>query len=250
MLTDEIVEEMLPSAAECTVAEIRIGLGYTAVLLENGGCGLAYTLHESEYESCCVVPEAGKLAGRKVSELISWMKLEDTTACAVGLATVNAILGPPAAAVQSDILDLLPVHSDDSIGMIGFFGPLVKPLKERGKALFIFERKPNPESGILPESAARDLLPQCQIAVITATAILNRTMDGLLELCKTAREIAILGPSTPLLPEVFARHGVTMLSGLQVVDPAQTLRIVSEGGGTRQFGRAVRKLTLRVNSFC
>lgn len=248
MLADEIVDQILPSAAGQVVADVRIGLGYTAVLLADGRCGLAYTLHEQEYESCCVIPEAGKLAGRKASELIPWMNLDDNTACAIGLAAVNAILPPPDAAVESDILDLLPVHSDDSVGMIGFFGPLVKPLKERVKALQIFERRPDPESGILPESAARDILPGCQVAVISATAILNHTLDGLLDLCKAAREIAILGPSTPFLPEVFGRYGVTMLSGLQVVDPNRILRIVSEGGGTRQFGGAVRKLNLRLDS--
>jgi len=56
----------------------------------------------------------------------------------------------------------------------------------------------------------------------------------------------LLGPSTPFMPEVFRRHGVTMLSGLQVVDAAQVLRVVSEGGGTRQFGRAARKVSLRI----
>jgi len=248
MLVDEIVDQVLSSDADQAVTDIRIGLGYTAVLLADGRCGLAYTLHEQEYESCCVIPEAGKLAGRKASELIPWLKLDDHTACAIGLATVNATLSPPERAVESDILKLLPVHSDDSVGMIGFFGPLVNPIKERAKALRIFERRANPELGILPESAAQDILPECQIAVISATAILNQTIDGLLDLCKTAREIAILGPSTPFLTEVFDHHRVTMLSGLQVVDPARILRIVSEGGGTRQFGGAVRKLSLRLNS--
>jgi uncharacterized protein (DUF4213/DUF364 family) len=246
MLTDEIVDQMLPFADGHTAADIRIGLGYTGVLLADGSCGLAYTLHESEYESCCVIPEAGNLTARKVSELVSWMKLSDTTACAVGLATVNAILASTVKATESDILGLLPVHSDDSVGMIGFFGPLVNPLRERAKVLHIFERRPDPESGILPESAAEEILPKCQVAVISATAILNHTIDGLLDLCKKAREIAILGPSTPFLPELFGRRGVTMLSGLQIADPNSTLRIVSEGGGTRQFGRAVRKLTLRI----
>jgi hypothetical protein len=31
----------------------------------------------------------------------------------------------------------------------------------------------------------------------------------------------------------------------KVADSAKVLQIVSEGGGTRQFGRAVRKLSLR-----
>jgi len=55
-----------------------------------------------------------------------------------------------------------------------------------------------------------------------------------------------LGPSTPLLPAVFVNRGVTFLSGVQVVEPHRVLRIVSEGGGTRQFGGAVRKVTLRL----
>jgi uncharacterized protein (DUF4213/DUF364 family) len=246
MLADEIVDQALIMPANAAVKDIRIGLGYTAVLLADGRCGLAYTLHEDEYESCCVIPEAGRLSGRKVSELISWMKLRDAVACAVGLAALNAVLTPPAAAVESDILGLLPAHADDSVGMIGYFGPLVGPLKDRVQALHIFERRPNPEYGILPESAARDLLPECQVVIMTATTLLNHTIDDLLDLCNKAREIAILGPSTPFMPEIFSRRGVTMLSGLQVVDPTLALRIVSEGGGTRQFGKAVRKLTLRM----
>jgi uncharacterized protein (DUF4213/DUF364 family) len=173
------------------------------------------------------------------------MNLPDVTACAVGLGTLNALIAPPMSAVESDIADMLPVDADDSVGMIGYFGPLVEPFKQRARALHIFERRPDPEYGILPESAAKDLLPKCQVVVMTATALLNHTIDDLLDLCKKAREIAILGPSTPFLPEVFVRHGVTMLSGLQVIDAAQVLRIVSEAGGTRQFGRAVRKLSLR-----
>ena len=114
--------------------------------------------------------------------------------------------------------------------------------------MHIFERRPDPGHGILPESAAGDLLPECRVVVMTATALLNHTMDKLLELCKNAREIAVLGPSTPFIPEVFVSRGVTMLSGLKVEDPGRILQIVSEGGGTRQFGRAVRKLSLRLNN--
>ena len=97
---------------------------------------------------------------------------------------------------------------------------------------------------MLPESAAITVLPQCQVVILSATALLNRTLDGLLDLCLNAREVAILGPSTPLLPQVFAARGVSLLSGVQVVNPERALRIVSEGGGTRQLGSAIRKLTL------
>lgn len=246
MLIDEIYKQVLAIAAEHRATDVRVGLGYTAVALEDGRCGLAYTLHEKEYESCTVIAEAGTLAGRKASELIAWMKQPDETACALGLATANALIDVPPGAAQSDILDLLPVGSDDAVGMIGYFGPLVDPIRKRARILHIFERKPIPDLGVLPDSAAGDVLPQCRVVVLSATTLLNQTVDGLLDCCKAAREIAILGPSTPFLPEPFRKRGVTILSGVQVVDTARVLRVVSEAGGTRNFGRAVRKLTVHI----
>jgi uncharacterized protein len=246
MLADEIYKHVLTIAAEHYATDIRVGLGYTAVALENGRCGLAYTLHEKEYESCTVIAEAGTLAGRKASELIAWMKQTDETACALGLAAANALIEIPQGAAESDILDLLPVGPEDAVGMIGYFGPLVGTIRKRARALHIFERKPIPELGVLPDSAAGDLLPQCQIVILSATTLLNHTIDGLLDSCKAAREVAVLGPSTPFLPEPFRKQGVTILSGIQVIDASQVLRIVSEAGGTRSFGKAVRKLTLKM----
>ena len=246
MVSDELVNDGLKLAAQNRVADVRIGLGYTAVRLENGGCGVAYTLHEKEYESCCVLPEAGSLAGQPASELIPWIKSSDVTACAVGLATLNAMIDPPDSAVESDIVDLLPVNATDTVGMIGYFGPLIEPFRKQARTFYVFERKADPEYDILSESAARELLPQCQVVILSATTILNHTIDYLLDLAKNAREIIILGPSTPFLPEIFNRYRVTMLSGFHVVDSARVLKIVSEGGGARQFGSAGRKLSIRL----
>jgi uncharacterized protein len=246
MLADEICKRVLSIAAEHSVTDIRVGLGYTAAVLENSRCGLAFTLHEKEYESCTVIAEAGSLAGRKASELVSWITQPDETACAIGLSTANALIDIPQGAVEADILNLLSVGPEDAVGMIGYFGPLVGSIKRQARALHIFERKPIPDLGVLPDSAAGDLLPQCQVVILSATTLLNQTIDGILECCKAAREIAVLGPSTPFLPEVFGPRGVTILSGIQVMDTPRALRVVSEAGGTRNFGRAIRKLTLRI----
>ena len=111
MLAEELCKEALPLAAGLSVADVRVGLGYTAVALDDGRCGLAFTLHEKEYESCTVIAEAGALVGRKASELAAWMQQSDETACSIGLATVNALIGVPRDAIESDILDLLQVGS-------------------------------------------------------------------------------------------------------------------------------------------
>ena len=250
MLIDEVCDFLLPAAAARSVADVRVGLGYTAVQLEDGRCGLAYTFRDETHEGCCVIGEAGTLTGRRASELAEWARLLDPVASTVGLATLNALTGVPPGATEADLLTELQVISNDVIGMVGYFGPLVGPLRSRGKALHVFERRPSAYSGALPEAAAAEVLPQCHVVILSATTLLNRTLDDLLELCRNAREIALLGPSTPLLPTVFVNRGVTLLSGIHVVNPERLLRVVSEGGGTRQFGSAVKKLTLRLASAC
>jgi uncharacterized protein (DUF4213/DUF364 family) len=246
MLLDEICELVLPVAAASVVTDVRVGLGYTAVQIDDERCGLAYTLRDDIPQGCAVVKSAGTLVGQSASELAAWAKSSGPIAASIGLATLNALIPVPAAAVETDLLTLLSCRPDDVIGMVGHFGPLVEPLRQRCAALHILERRPAADSGFLPESAAAEVLPLCQIAILSATTLLNRTLDGLLPLCRNAREVAILGPSAPLLPQAFASRGPTLLSGVQVSSAARLLRVVSEGGGTRQFGGAVRKLTVRI----
>ena len=88
-------------------------------------------------------------------------------------------------------------------------------------------------------------LPGCQIALITSTSILNGTIDDLLCVTEGFREVVMLGPSTPLVPEVFQETPVSCLSGVIVVRPMEILQIVSEGGGTRYFHNAVDKVNIR-----
>jgi hypothetical protein len=245
MLIDEICEALLPSAAGRVVADIRIGLGYTAVQLDDGSCGLAYTFRDEIAEGCSVLKAAGTLCGRPAQELARWAHLPDPLAAATGLATLNALAGRPPGAADTGFLTALGCRPEDEAGMVGYFGPLVQPLRSRCRVLHVLDRHPEREAGILAEQAADEVLPRCDVVILTATTLINRTIDHLLDLCQGAREVAVLGPSTPMLPGLFRGTGVTLLSGIQVTDAARILRTVSEGGGTRQFGDAVKKLTVR-----
>ena len=97
-----------------------------------------------------------------------------------------------------------------------------------------------------PAERARDLLPTCSVAIITSTTLITEGLDALLEAAAGCREVALLGPSTPLLPEVFADTPVTWLSGIRIENPEKVLRVVSEGGGTRDFSPYVQKVNLRL----
>lgn len=246
MLVDELYERLETRLSNYTVEDVRIGLGYTAVRLSGGRCGLAYTFRDEAREGCAVIREAGSLAGRAASEAAAWVRSFDAIGAAVGLAALNALVTPPPDASATGLLELLDPRADDTVGMVGYFGPLVGPLRARVRELRIFERQRRDEPDLYPDWAAHSLLADCHVVIVSAATLLNRTMDALLELAAGAREVAILGPSTPMLPDLFAKRRVTFLSGVEVIDPERALRIVSEGGGTRQLGPAVRKLSVRM----
>jgi uncharacterized protein (DUF4213/DUF364 family) len=118
-------------------------------------------------------------------------------------------------------------------------------LRDQVQQLFVFDCQERQECPTLLDSAAPSLLPRCDVVILSATTLLNHTLERLLDCSRGARELVVLGPSSPLVPAPFAKRGVTLLSGVVVEKPDKLLRIVSEGGGTRQFGDAVRKLSIR-----
>ena len=246
MIVDELLGWVGEQARNRTVSDVRVGLGYTAVRLDNGACGLAYTFREEAGAGCSAVQRAGTLTGRPASEVVRLASALDAVTAAVGVAALNALVEPPPAAEEVDIRDAIQVRPDDMVGMVGYFGPLVGMLRASNVILHIFERRPRDEPEMRPDWAAPLVLPECDVAIISATTLINRTIDGLLECVSRAREVILVGPSAPLLPEVFRRQGITLLSGVQVVDGEHILRVVSEGGGTHQFGRGVRKLCVRL----
>lgn len=84
------------------------------------------------------------------------------------------------------------------------------------------------------------------MALITSTALITESLDALLEAATRCRVVALLGPSTPLLPDAFAGTPVTWLSGIRVIHPREVLRVVSEGGGTREVSPFSRKVNIPI----
>jgi len=246
MIVDQLQDHLSSLASQRRLADVRIGLGYTAVLLDDGNAGVAYTFHEDASAGCSVFTGLRPLAGRIAAEALPYLTSSETVECTLGLAVANALANRPTAdQLEGDILESLEVRPEDTVGMVGFFGPLVSPLRQKARRLTIFERNAARSDQVLPAEEAYGLLPDCDIAVITSTALIVGELDRLLEVSGDCREVALVGASTPLVPEVFGGRGVTLLSGVTVADPAGILQIVSEGGGMGLFGKRVRKVNVK-----
>jgi uncharacterized protein (DUF4213/DUF364 family) len=108
--------------------------------------------------------------------------------------------------------------------------------------LFVLER--NPHEGDVPETAAPGILPQADVVAITGLALINHSLEGLLELCPAHAVVLILGPSTPLSPILF-EHGVHKLCGSVMTAVEPVLKVIQQGGNFRQVHRAgVRLVTM------
>jgi uncharacterized protein (DUF4213/DUF364 family) len=227
------------------VLDVRIGLGYTAVQLADGSTGVALTFHRDSGGGCTVFKGLRPLAGNSASELLALLPSDDPIEAAVGLACANALANRPGGEfLDGDVLDHLDLSPQDHVGMVGHFGPLVGPVRKRVRLLTVFEQIDEPVGTLRPAAEATRVLPECQVALITATTIINHTVDGLLQASSNCRTVAVLGASTPLLPGAFAGTPVSLISGVVVTDPEAVLRIVSEGGGMRFFKPHIRKVNL------
>jgi len=233
-IQQKIINLLTPVAQDMQVVDVRIGLGYTSVRLENGHAGLAWTA-KSQPGSCSHEAKAGTLAGRPAGELLALLSgFGQSLSKTIGLATANALASSMQRpqSVSTEILQLIDVQPQEHVAMVGFFGPVVPRLKKIGCRLDILELDPEKAGTLTPEQG-REPLAACDVAIITGTSLITGTLDGLLAGLGDPRAVVLLGPSTFMRPEVFAGTKVTHLAGSWVRDAEMVEKIVSEGGGTR-----------------
>lgn len=222
---------------------VQIGLVYSAAQLESSAVGVSYTFQNTR--ACpgrSSFRRQAPFAGREAMELITALGGEDLLQSSIAMACVNALLASlplPAGARAGDVLEAIEIRPEDRVCMVGCFIPLLQALKDRAAAVTAVDEVPKP--GSRPAHEVVRYLPQSQIAIITATSIINGTIDSLLKLCGSCREVVVLGPSTPLLPEAFAGTPVTWLSGIRVLQPEAAMQCIAEGGGFCEFKRFVQK---------
>lgn len=232
-IQQRIIDYVRPNSKRLVAAEVRVGLGYTSVRLDDGNVGLAWT-SQSHSGSCTHEAMAGTLAGRPAEELLEMLaSLNNALSRSLGLATANALAAglPRPETTMVDVLKLVNIGASDHVVMVGFFGPLVPGIRQTGCRLDILELKSDKPGVTSPEEGRRSLAT-CSVAIITATSIITGTMDELLSGLGNPRAVVILGPSTFMRPEVFAGTPATHLAGARIRNAAAVEKIVSEGGGT------------------
>ncbi len=245
--------------------DIRLGVFYTGVKLSSGHAGIAYTpIHELPEAICCPkaqarMPQAGELLGQDIETLMNHALEENPLRAAIGVATLNALSAilfeekgcPHKLAGLGDVLDLVEIRREDAVGMIGAFPPFIKRLKEACGKLHVFEKNPwlGKEVGmeeLQPENLQRDILPYCNVLIITGVTLVNHTLEPILRWCKQAREIVLVGPTASLYPEPLFARGVTTIGGIRINNADKVMEIIGQGGsGYDLFERYADRIVLK-----
>ncbi|MBP6137056.1 MAG: DUF364 domain-containing protein [Clostridia bacterium] len=247
MIIDELIQFATPETRDQTVKDIRIGLGYTCVELSGGGCGLAYTFRNDAGHTCSVLGTAGTLLGLPAADMLTWAKSDNKIKAALGLATMNALMNRESLDMtRANVADALVLKPQDTFGMVGAFRPILKEIRSRVGKIFVFEEEIEDGSGFYPSEDIPRYLPNCDVIILTATSLINGTIDSILTHCRGAREVCLVGPSTPMCSAVFSRYGITLLAGSLVTRPDLALEIVSQGGGTRNLRPAIEHVLLKI----
>ena len=232
------------------VVEVRIGLGYVGVMLEGDRLGLAAVLRNELRPGCSTLGKAGTLAGSGASELLDLLVTgKNPLEKSVGLATANALLCPDPEEGEQDSIALMGLSPGDRVAMVGYFGPLVERIRKTGATLQIIEKDSQRMETILDREDRDSILEQCSVAIITATSILNNTIEEVLNGLGNPRHVTILGPSTPLCEEAFARTPVTHLGGSAIRDHRRVMRVISEGGGTPHMRPYLRFIDRKIRHY-
>lgn len=246
-IIEELIEYALPLSGRERVADIRVGLGYTAVKLKSGKTGVACMLrHRLEKEGCSLLPHAGTLAGIEAERAILFLLSQNVVEASIGLAALNAVIDwkGNAGSSNDELVALLHIGKNDMVGMVGDIPPVLNAIRQQANNCVVFDEGKSEQEGITETTRESEILPQCDVVILSATSLINHTFDSLLIQASEAREICVIGPSTPLAPDVFRPRGVTLLSGRRITDADLLLRIVSEAGGTRRFGMASKKINI------
>jgi len=214
-------EDILEEINDRPVEDVRVGVKYTGVRIGRR-IGVARTNHDR----CETPSKVGDLIGTEVSGMICSDKAIESS---IGAAAINAQIIPRGNISKGDIFKriLETAYDYENIGVVGKF-----PFTDRiEKDVFVFEKKDVP--GCLPASKADEILPKCDLVVITGSVFANNSLEHLLEI--SGGYSMVIGPSTPLSPILF-EYGADLIAGIANVKKS-VLDIVGQGGGTRDFKR-------------
>lgn len=245
VIARRIVEAAKPYLEGKTVTDLAVGLSLITCQLSNKAVGMSYVLRYGLPPQCSAFGFAQEVIGKPALEIAEWLVTgQDNVQRSIGACVLNA------ASRDIDIADDndpekrfgIAFNENDTVGMIGMIGPVAQFLEKKVKELIIFDESVSACGGnakVYGMDQQPVLLPKCNKMIITGSSIINGSIDGLLEMCCNAEEIAMVGSSTPMFAEAWKDTKVTRLAGAwwDETHKDEIFKIVSLSGGIAHLSK-------------
>jgi len=226
------------------IVDFSFALPYTYVVIEGKrgkSLGVAMTLPEEIQVYSSEIESIG------VEEFIEKADSLNVIERTLALAAINAVSQyyiDLSEAENKDATELLD-ESIEKVAVVGNMPPIVRTLKDRFK-LYVFERNPKLwDRETLSDSLEYWILPEVDAVIVSGTALVNATLDMILERSKKARLIVLTGPTAQVLPQFLKDSGVTHLASMKVLNVEKALTKLKLGT-FRGFERENKKYIIEV----
>ncbi|MGI6655376.1 MAG: Rossmann-like domain-containing protein [Desulfobulbus sp.] len=245
-LNKDLYRLFCEQAARVRTTSITIGLRYTAVTTDDGGIGIAFTDVARGHHCCGTGKGYRDLEGEPALELLEYIKDDEPLRRSMALALVNALNYGNSRDLPEDSedgiwMDTLGVQSGTRVAMVGLFRPLMHKFHERGAQVEVLDAG----QGIgNRDDFYKKLGDWAEVLILSGTSIINNTTEEVLSRISDTTRTVLLGPSTPLVPQVFTHPSMYLLAGTVPVDSEKVLKAVRHGQGTPVLHRYSRKVSI------
>lgn len=247
MLQEKTLEAARPYLEGRTVSDLVLGIALIGAELDGKNVGVSYMLRDSLPSGCGSFGFARQAIGKDAYEVASLL-VDGKDDAQRGLAA--AVLSAACHAAPLEFCEGggetpfgVTIRPGDKLALIGYMAPVAKQFAGKVAETVIFDkgRELAGHDDITPCALQKDILPTCDIVVVSGTSVVNRTVEDLLAMCPGAREFVLTGTSTPMFPAAYAGSGVTSLAGTTWKQDAkdEIFRTISLGGGI-MASRALR----------
>lgn len=236
----QVLEQILATLPiePVAVRRVLVGIHWTAVCSRY--CGMASTL-TGEHLPYAHLDYVGGYTNHTAQALAELVLSDNHYECSIGMAALNSLLSPTFERIQElNAYDWIYANCPGKdMAIVGHF-PFVDTVREKARNLWVLEK--NPRLGDLPASDSREVLSKAQIIAITGSTLVNHSFEDVLAMCNPTAAIMVLGPSTPFSPVLFD-HGVSVISGVSIVDEEKTLLTIEQGGAFPQL-QGIKRVTI------
>ena len=245
VLDHQILSLFHDDAENSVIDEIHLGLGYTAVTLTDGRCGLCCTLLEHS-SSCSVNKNPLDYEKKNALTLLQAIQSEHPLDRTMAIALVNALNAPFAAGCPDDPKTLeedLHLAKGSKVAMVGYFDPIVRQLAKDGIEVVAYDigKKIGSEKEFYCWAKSH-----ADALILTATSVITQSTESVFAHMEGKQiPTVLMGPSTIMQPKIYNGLPITMLSGTVPVDITNILKAIRNGRGTpvlHKYARMVRLL--------